>query len=463
MTTIADAFDLTGRVALVTGAGRGLGRAISARLAEAGATVVCADIDHATATETASTIRADGHRAAPVHLDVTRRADVEALVDQIVADQGHLDVMVNNAAIIADGLVLDTTEEELDRVLAVNFKGVFFGCQAAGRVMSQQGSGSIINLASGAIDMPTPSLVCYSTAKAAVAQLSRTLAMELAPQRVRVNAIAPGWIDTPMNERHARRADGTPRRGAAGCVPRAAGEALADEHGRRARRHRVRGAVPGVAGGEVRHRHRHATERWLDHAVVSDEPPAPARVTGPITGDRPPAGAPDVDLAARGYVLEEFAIEGTARAFHLLDDPTPDGRWSVAEYARAPYRTRLLVLRPGAAGRRQRHGGRRLAERVRRLRERCADATARSTRGTRGSGVSAQEVGLYGFPAGMERMASRRALPLLEHDPERYGDLHHPGDQAAFDIFTQAGRALVPDRARVTTTSIPSAGSRCSG
>ncbi len=209
MTTSADAFDLTGRVALVTGAGRGLGRAISARLAEAGATVVCADIDLATATETASTIRADGHRAAPVHLDVTRRADVEALVDQVVADQGHLDVMVNNAAIIADGLVLDTTEEELDRVLAVNFKGVFFGCQAAGRVMSHQGSGSIINLASGAIDMPTPSLVCYSTAKAAVAQLSRTLAMELAPQRVRVNAIAPGWIDTPMNERHARRADGS--------------------------------------------------------------------------------------------------------------------------------------------------------------------------------------------------------------------------------------------------------------
>jgi 3-oxoacyl-[acyl-carrier protein] reductase len=209
MTTISEAFDLTGRVALVTGAGRGLGRAISARLAEAGATVVCADIDLATATETASMIRADGHRAAPVELDVTRRADVESLVDQVVADQGHLDVMVNNAAIIVDGLVLDTSEEDLDRVLAVNFKGVFFGCQAAGRAMVRQGSGSIINLASGAIDIPTPTMVCYSTAKVAVAQLSRTLAMELAPQGVRVNAIAPGWVDTPMNERHARRADGS--------------------------------------------------------------------------------------------------------------------------------------------------------------------------------------------------------------------------------------------------------------
>ena len=141
---------------------------------------------------------------------------------------------------------------------------------------------------------------------------------------------------------------------------------------------------------------------------MSDESPAPARITGPITGDRPPAGAPDVDLAAHGYVLEEYAIEGTARAFHLLDDPSPDGRWAVAEYARAPYRTRLLVLRP----------------------ERPADANGtvvvgwqnvsagyESTAPRDGEiydayvwvGVSAQEVGLYGFPAGMERMASRRA------------------------------------------------------
>jgi 3-oxoacyl-[acyl-carrier protein] reductase len=209
MTTISEAFDLTGRVAIVTGAGRGLGQAISARLAEAGATVVATDIDGASAEATAAIIRGDGRAASAAPLDVTRRADVEALVDRVVADHGRLDVMVNNAAIIVDSFVLDTSEEDLDRVMAVNFKGVFFGCQAAGRVMASQGSGSIINLASGAIDIPTPSLICYSAAKAAVAQLSRTLAMELAPQRVRVNAIAPGWIDTPMNERHARRPDGT--------------------------------------------------------------------------------------------------------------------------------------------------------------------------------------------------------------------------------------------------------------
>ncbi len=180
---------------------------------------------------------------------------------------------------------------------------------------------------------------------------------------------------------------------------------------------------------------------------MSDEPPAPARVTGPITGDRPPAGAPDVDLAARGYVLEEFAIEGTARAFHLLDDPTPDGRWSVAEYARAPYRTRLLVLRPEQPA--DANGTVVVGwQNVSAGYESGAPSDGEIYEGYAWVGVSAQEVGLYGFPAGMERMASRRGLPLLEHDPERYGDLHHPGDQAAFDIFTQAGRALAPDRTR---------------
>ncbi len=209
MTTISEAFDLSGQVGIVTGAGRGLGRAIAARLAEAGATIVCADVVEATAAETASIIAATGASASAATVDVTRKAEVDDLVAATVAEHGRLDVMVNNAAIIVDGMILDTSEEDLDRVHAVNFKGVFFGCQAAGRVMVEQRSGSIINMASGAIDMATPSLVCYSTAKAAVAQLSRTFALELATAHVRVNAIAPGWIDTPMNERHALRPDGT--------------------------------------------------------------------------------------------------------------------------------------------------------------------------------------------------------------------------------------------------------------
>lgn len=207
--TIPEAFDLTGRTAVVTGAGRGLGRAIARRLAEAGAHVTCADIDPTTAAATAEEIGGEGGRAVARALDVTRSADVDAVVAEVVADHGHLDVMVNNAAIINDTRVLDTTEADLDRIWAVNFKGVFFGCQAAGRVMAARGSGSIINLASGAIDIATPGLICYSAAKVAVAQLTRTLATELGPEQVRVNAIAPGWIDTPMNERHVLRPDGS--------------------------------------------------------------------------------------------------------------------------------------------------------------------------------------------------------------------------------------------------------------
>ena len=131
--------------------------------------------------------------------------------------------------------------------------------------------------------------------------------------------------------------------------------------------------------------------------------------------------------------------------FHLLDDPTPDGRWSVAEYARAPYRTRLLVLRPEQPA--DANGTVVVGwQNVSAGYESGAPSDGEIYEGYAWVGVSAQEVGLYGFPAGMERMASRRGLPLLEHDPERYGDLHHPGDQAAFDIFTQAGRALAPDR-----------------
>lgn len=207
--TIAQAFDLSDRVAVVTGAGRGLGRAIATRLAEAGAAVCCADVVTDTAEETAARVREAGGTAWAHTVDVTDRLAVDALVADAVDRHGHLDVMVNNAAIIVDSTVLDTTEEDLDRVMAVNFKGVFFGCQSAGRVMRTQRSGSIVNLASGAIDIPTPGLITYAAAKVAVAQLSRTLAMELAPFQVRVNAIAPGWIDTPMNERHALRPDGT--------------------------------------------------------------------------------------------------------------------------------------------------------------------------------------------------------------------------------------------------------------
>ncbi len=168
-------------------------------------------------------------------------------------------------------------------------------------------------------------------------------------------------------------------------------------------------------------------------------------VIGPVDGARPPWGAPDVDVATRGYVVEEYGIAGSAGGHQLVEAPTVDGRWTVEEFARAPYRTRLLVVRPASAAdfngtvvvnwQNDSAGY-----------EQGAPTDGEIYDGYAWVGVSAQEVGLYGFPSGLERMASRRGVPLLEYDPARYYHLEHPGDPASFDIFTDAGRALGPGR-----------------
>ena len=201
---VLDAFRLDGRIAVVTGAGSGIGRATAMVLAGAGATVVCADIDSAAAEATAGSIDGPARR-----VDVTSKAEVDELVKRTVAEHGRLDVLCNVAGIIHESPVADTSEADLDRVIAVNLKGVLFGCQLAAPVMVAQGSGAIINMASGAIDTPAPNLVTYAMTKAAVAQLTRTLAVEVARQGVRVNAIAPGFIVTNMTARHYTDADGS--------------------------------------------------------------------------------------------------------------------------------------------------------------------------------------------------------------------------------------------------------------
>ncbi len=190
-----DAFDLTGRVAVITGAASGIGRASAERLAEAGATVVCADRDADGAARTADAIAG---ATDAVGVDVTDAGEVDALVAGAVERHGRLDVMANVAGIMHRSTVLETNEADLDRVLAVNLKGVFYGCQSAARVMVEQGSGSIVNMASAAVDQPAPGLVCYGMAKAALVQLTKVLATEVGPQGVRVNAVAPGFIDTNM-------------------------------------------------------------------------------------------------------------------------------------------------------------------------------------------------------------------------------------------------------------------------
>ncbi len=204
-----DAFDYTGKVAVITGAGSGIGAATAAMLAAAGAAVVCADVDAAAADRTAAAIGRDGGRAVGWAVDVTDAAAVSALVDGAVDTYGRLDVMGNIAGIIVGGTVVDMTDADFERVLAINLKGVYYGCRAAARVMVAQGSGNIINMASGAIDTPAPGLSGYGMAKAAVAQLTRVLATEVARAGVRVNAIAPGFVLTGMTARLFTNPDGT--------------------------------------------------------------------------------------------------------------------------------------------------------------------------------------------------------------------------------------------------------------
>jgi 3-oxoacyl-[acyl-carrier protein] reductase len=203
------AFDLGGRVALVTGAGSGIGRASATMLAAVGASVVCADVNGDAAETTAKQIVGEGGSASAAQVDVSKSAEVDALVDGAAREHGRLDVMCNIAGIMHNSLVVETEDADLDRVLGVNLKGVFYGCRAAARVMTKQGSGSIINMSSGAIDTPAPTIVCYAMAKAAVAQMTKTLAVEAGPSGVRVNAIAPGWIVTGMTGRHFMNPDGT--------------------------------------------------------------------------------------------------------------------------------------------------------------------------------------------------------------------------------------------------------------
>jgi 3-oxoacyl-[acyl-carrier protein] reductase len=131
-------------------------------------------------------------------VDVSDRAAVDALVAETVATHGRLDVLANVAGIYRRGDVLSITDADLDAILAVNLKGTLYMCQAAAKVMADQGSGSIINVASGAVDSGAPGTGAYAMSKAAVVQLTRNLATEIGRKGVRVNVVAPGWIDTPM-------------------------------------------------------------------------------------------------------------------------------------------------------------------------------------------------------------------------------------------------------------------------
>ncbi|MEO5838253.1 MAG: SDR family oxidoreductase [Acidimicrobiales bacterium] len=207
--SIKDEFDLSGRTAVITGGGGGIGRETALVLAEAGANVVVGDVKAEGLRETIVMAEDIGGKGLAVTTDVTKKAQVEALVSAARDQFGSVDIMCNVAGIIRNNLVVDTPEEELDAVLAVNLKGVYFGCQAAAALMIQQQRGSIINFASTGMDSPVPTISCYALTKAAVAMLTRTLATEVGQYGVRVNAMAPGFTDTPMTQRWFTNDDGS--------------------------------------------------------------------------------------------------------------------------------------------------------------------------------------------------------------------------------------------------------------
>ena len=194
---------LQGRTAIVTGGGQGIGRAICGIFAEEGASVVVVDIDESRAEETVRHLNREGHAAKAVRADVSSGAEIEALVDGVLVDSGHVDILVNNAGLAVFRSVEQCTEEEWDRVMAVNLKGPFLLAKALLPTMKAQQSGAVINLASvagktGGVVSGAP----YSVSKAGIECLTKSLARELAPYGVRVNAIAPGIIDTALTANH---------------------------------------------------------------------------------------------------------------------------------------------------------------------------------------------------------------------------------------------------------------------
>jgi 3-oxoacyl-[acyl-carrier protein] reductase len=190
------AFDLSGRVAVVTGAARGVGRACAEILGYAGALVVCAD--RSLSDDTVHIVQARGGQAEGIVLDVTDAVAVDAAFPDLARRHGSVDILVNNAGTQLPSDAVDLREEDLDLLLAVNLKSAILCSQAAGRIMLRQGSGSIVNISSEAIDRPTLQTVAYSATKAGMRQLARNLSAEWASLGVRVNVVAPGFMDTPL-------------------------------------------------------------------------------------------------------------------------------------------------------------------------------------------------------------------------------------------------------------------------
>lgn len=191
---------LAGKVALVTGAAQGIGKAVSLLLARNGADIVVSDINLEKAEETAKEVQTLGRKALAVKVDVAKLDDVEKMVEAILGQFGKVDILVNNAGIARDKLILRMTEEDWDAVLNINLKGTFNCSKAVVRHMSKQRSGKIVNIASVVGEMGNAGQGNYAASKAGVIGFTKTIAREFAQRGINVNAIAPGYIETPMTD-----------------------------------------------------------------------------------------------------------------------------------------------------------------------------------------------------------------------------------------------------------------------
>jgi 3-oxoacyl-[acyl-carrier protein] reductase len=188
------------KVAVVTGASRGIGRSISLALASRGATIVAVDMDQASTEAVVAELHAAGAKALAVVANVTVSADVERMIDTAVAAFGRIDILVNNAGITRDGLLMRMKDEDWDAVLNVNLKGAFLCTRAAFKVMSKQRYGRIINIASVVGQMGNAGQANYCASKAGLIGLTKSNAREMAKRSITVNAVAPGFIATAMTD-----------------------------------------------------------------------------------------------------------------------------------------------------------------------------------------------------------------------------------------------------------------------
>jgi NAD(P)-dependent dehydrogenase (short-subunit alcohol dehydrogenase family) len=191
---------LEGKVSIVTGAGSGIGKATAVRFAEEGARVTCVDIDRASVEATAAQI---GEAAVAVTADIADASQVRAYTDATVERWGKLDVVFNNAGVNLPGVFHEASDEVIDRTLDVNVKGTMYGCRYAIPHMLRQGGGSLINTTSVNGLVAEPFLTVYAASKGAIVMLSKGIALDYAKLGIRCNALAPGWVDTPINYAHA--------------------------------------------------------------------------------------------------------------------------------------------------------------------------------------------------------------------------------------------------------------------